>query len=102
MELKEMVIELTKMDIENKLFSNVKGNRNWAIQTKRYINDDGIELKWAYVARYGMMERRGCFSEFLTDIAKYHIRWYKFTYKKDFEEAIKILESDGYEIYWLK
>ena len=102
MELMEMAIGMAKMKRENKLFSNVKGNRNWAIRTERWTNDEGIERKVAYVSRYGMMARRGMFSEFVRVIVKYNIRWYEFTYKKDFEEAIKLLEVDGYSINWLK
>ena len=87
----ETVVSLMKMEIENELGSVVRGNRNWAIKTMVLG-----ELKIAYVGRYGAMKRRGLMGDRIAAIEKYNIRWYKYTYKRDFEKALKMLENDNY------
>ena len=94
----ETVINLMEMEIENELGSVVRGNRNWAIRTEVLGS-----LKIAYVGRYGAMKRRGLMGARIAAIEKYNIRWYKYTYKKDFEKALKMLENDNYyKIGWVK
>lgn len=98
-ELMEMAIELKKMEEENNIMSNVKGNRNWGIKTEIFPKSGD---KYAYIGRYGALRRRGLMSEFIKDIIKYRIRWYEYTYKKDFEEAVTMLENNNYNIRWIQ
>lgn len=100
-ELMEMAINLINMDYENSLYSEVKGNRNWSIRTEHYVIADNEEIKIAYVGRHGALERRHMFSEFIRDIIKYNIRWYNYTYKKDFEKNITRLAENGFYIKWI-
>ena len=89
----EIIAEVIVMDITNKIISKVEGNRNWVIKTEVY---DGKKV--AICNRFGELKRRGHMVELLKTIAKYHIRWYEFTYKKDYMKAIEILKNNGYEI----
>lgn len=100
-ELVEITKNLIIMNYENNLYSEIKGNRNWCIRTEHYITSDGQEIKTAYVGRYGALKRRGLLSEFIRNIGKYHIRWYNFTYKKDFEKNITQLAENEFYIKWL-
>lgn len=100
MEMMEMAVALMEMEEENKVFSKVRGNRNWAIRTERFVNKEGKECKFAYVGRFGALNRANLMSALIVTIAKYNIRWYEFTYKKDFMEALQKLERDGFNIWW--
>ena len=101
MKLISLATELINMDIENKLCSNIKGNRNWCIRTEHYITPNGQEIKKAYVGKFGAFKRRHMLSAFIVDIAKYHIRWYGYTYKRDFEHTMMILAENEYYIHWI-
>jgi hypothetical protein len=98
-ELMEMALEIKKMDEENKIMSVLRGNRNWGIRIE-IMPESGN--KYAYIGRYGTLERRGLLSELISEIVKYHIRWFTYTYKKDFEEAITMLENNNYKIRWIQ
>ena len=98
-ELIKMAVELKKMDEENNIMSIVKGNRNWGIKIE-IIPESGN--KYAYIGRYGALCRRGLMGEFIRNIIKYHIRWFEYTYKKDFEEAVTMLENNNYIIRWVQ
>ena len=100
-ELMKMAIEIIDMETENEIFSNCKGNRNWGIRIEHYMTADGAEIKKAYVGRYGALQRRGLLGAFIKDIGKYHIRWYEYTYKKDFETVITTLAENGFYIKWI-
>lgn len=100
-ELTEMVFNLISMEYENDLYSEIKGNRNWCIRTEHYITSNGQEIKKAYVGRYGALVRRGLLSALIRNIGKYHIRWYEFTYKKDFEKNITRLAENEFSISWI-
>ena len=100
-ELKEMVLNLISMEYENDLYSEIKGNRNWCIRTEHYITPNGQEIKTAYVGKFGALARRGFLSELVSNIGKYHIRWYEFTYKKDFEKNITRLAENEFSIRWI-
>ena len=100
-ELAELAIGVLNMDRESKYFSKVKGNRNWCIRTERLITEEGKTYKSAWMGRYGAMTRHGMMGESLRYICKYNVRWYEFTYKKDFEEMVSLLEADGYRIRWI-
>ncbi len=93
-ELTKIVVELVKMDVENTLGSKVDGRRNWAI---RIENHDGVKV--AYAGGYGRMARRNLLGEYVRIIKKNQIRWFEYTYKKDFKTAVKALEEAGYNIY---
>lgn len=89
--LKNITAEMKQMKIENTLSSKVCGRRNWMI--KVYHKDQS-----ALAFTTGEMVRRWLTSDRLSDIAEYHIRWYTFTYKKDFLQAVKTLEEWGYRV----
>lgn len=93
-DLTEIICGLIDVEIADKLYSKVEGNRNWAIE----VETSKSGRKVATCNRYGVLKRRGYLTAFLTAIAEYHIRWYYFTYKKDYEETKKILENNGYII----
>ena len=93
-ELTKIAVELVKMDVESTLGSKVEGRRNWAI---RIENHDGVKV--AYVGAYGQMRRRNLMSEYIRIIKKYQVRWFEYTYKKDFKAVVKALEEAGYNIY---
>ena len=93
-ELTKIAIELVEMDVVNNLCSKLDGRRNWAIRI-----EEREDRKVAYVGGYGRMADCRMMSAYLKEIAKYHIRWFKYTYKKDFKKAVKVLEDNGYIIY---
>ena len=101
-EFKNIVNNLIEMDIENKLHSNIRGNRNWAIKLEHYYTTNNEEKKIAYVGRYGLMYKRGFLRCYLKEIGLYGIRFYSYTYKKDLEHTItQLLENDFY-IKWIQ
>ena len=77
-----------------KMLSKVKGNRNWGIRVE-------TTNKCVFVGRYGQLANRGLLREYLAIMVKDGIYWLKYTYKKDFEIAVKVFEENGYKIYWL-
>ena len=97
----EMIAGMAVMNIDNKLNSVIKGNRNWVIRKESYVCEDGSIWNHAYISKFGEMKRTGLFNERLKDICKHNIRWYYFTYKKDFLKAVKTLEENGYVVRWL-
>lgn len=100
-ELKTIIEEFVSMETDNKIFSKIRGNRNWGIKTEHYFTPNGQEIKVAYVGKFGTLNRRGMLSAKISDIAKYHIRWYEYTYKKDLEHTIMILAENDYYIKWI-
>ncbi len=74
--------------------SKVEGRRNYTIRME-------MKDKRAYVGGNGAMERRHLTSEYLTYIANHGTCWANYTYKKDFMNAIKALENNGFLIYWI-
>ncbi len=102
MENKEIINDLIRLINDQAIFSKVSGNRNWAIRTKRFVDDKGEECKYAAVGRYGIMEDRHMLDASVNESIEYNIRKYIFTYKKDLEEMIKILKADGYNVYWIR
>lgn len=93
----EMAVGLMKMEVENELMSIVRGNRNWVIKTLDYG-----DMKVAHVGKIGAMRRYGEMGEMISAIVKYNIRWYEYTYKRDFDKTWKMLEDNGYKIYWIQ
>ena len=84
--LTEITAELITMDIMNKVCSKVNGRRNYVIRT-----ENG---KIVFAGGYGTAKRYGWLSEYLTYITEHHVRWYEFTYKKDFDEACALLKRE--------
>lgn len=97
MTLTDMALEMLKMDTENKIFSEIKGRRNYAIRIEEI---DGN--KNCYVGTYGQMKRRGMMGEFIYLIAKFNVRWFIFTYKRDLLKALNVLKHCNYNIIWLQ
>ena len=93
-ELTKIAVEMVKMDVENTLGSKVDGRRNWAIRIEKHG-----EVKVAYVGGFGKMAKRNLMGAYIRTIAKYQIRWFEYTYKKDFKAAVKTLEDTDYVIY---
>ena len=84
----EKILEgLIAMEIAQSAGSKVTGKRNWMIATAN-VNEK-------LIIRYAGTKGAGawCESCFLTDIAKYNYRWFYFTYKKDYEKALKALKE---------
>ena len=94
-ELQIIAKEMVDMEIVNKLGSDVCGRRNWAIRIETRPDNSKI----AFVGGFGQMKRCGFMSEYLNYIAKYHVRWFEFTYKKSFEKTLAILEKAGFKIF---
>ncbi len=94
MDITEMVNGLTKMETTNKYFSKVNGNINWTIRIETGITGK----KYAYAGRAGALRKRGLTSAYIREICERNIRWFDFTYKKDFEEMVELLKVDEYMI----
>lgn len=90
--MKEMMMNLVAMDIENKIGSRVEGRRNWVIRVETLSNGKRIV---SYCGGFGEAVREGWMSASLTKIGKKKIRWYEFTYKKDYMNALSKLADIG-------
>ena len=94
--MKEMLMNLAVMEIENTIGSKVDGRRNWVIRMETW----GEKRVIAYRGGFGKADRGGWLSARLTDIGEKKIRWYEFTYKKDYMAALnKIKEGGAYDWY---
>lgn len=83
------------MLLEEQLFSKVPGRRNWAIRVEH-------KDKIAYVGKFKALADRGFLSPTkLKTIAEKKIRWYEFTYKKDFMPMVFILKCANYDVKFL-
>lgn len=90
-EMLEMLNELVENQIAGKIISKLDGNKNWMIHTE--VRNNKVYIRFA--GRTGQGEIfRSCF---LSDMAKYHYRWFYFTYKKDYKEALALLLANGAE-----
>lgn len=92
MEFEKMIDGLVDMVKEGRDGSNVTTRRNWVIRTE--VWDGKPIILWA--GRYGEAARRGLLSESVSLIVKDRIRWYTFTRKADFEQAMQILQAVGF------
>ena len=95
MELTDIALEVIEAEKEQKLASIVRGRKNYVIRTEM---DNGVT---AYVGTLKALHDKGLKAAFLVDVVKYHIRWFYFTYKKDFMTAVNILEENGCEVIWI-
>lgn len=96
-ELMNIVENLVAMEIENKMNSKVEGRRNWLIRTEVM---NGVKYIM-FCGGYGEGDRRGWLApEMIANIGKYSIRWYTYTYKKDYLEAVKMLKENGYKEFY--
>ena len=82
------------MILKEQLFSKVSGKRNWVIRVEH-------KNKIAYVGRFKALADRGFMSSKVKTIAEKKIRWYEFTYKKDFMPMVFILECANYDVKFL-
>jgi hypothetical protein len=89
MTLTETAKALQNMDRENTLGSKVNGRRNYIIR----VEDN---CKIVFAGMMGEARRRGETAEYIRYIILHHVRWYEFTYKKDFKEALDKLKEMGY------
>ena len=94
--LNEICESLINMEYGNKLWSKIEGNRNWAIKTQTENNK-----MVAYVGRYKVMYNKGYLTYKVKDIVPKKINVYTYTYKKDCQAILKILEKLGFMIEWV-
>jgi hypothetical protein len=87
----EMLMELVGSQVAEKVVSKLDGNKNWMIHTE--VIDGKPRIRFAGRTGQGELYR----SCFVWEIQKYHYRWYYFTYKKDYKEALEALLSLGFE-----
>ena len=92
--MKNILNEMINMEIENALNSRVIGRRNWVIRVQ---NTEDNERYICYAGGFGQANRYGYLSERLSFIAERKVRWYEFTYKKDFLSALEELKKLGYK-----
>lgn len=92
MKLNEVVETLAAVEVADKIVSNTPGRRNWLIRTE--VSRKG-ELVIFYNGAYGRADDLGLLSERISYIAEHKVRWYKFTYKKDYEAALNALRAMG-------
>ena len=93
-ELMETLVGLSVMTIENELGSKVEGRRNWVIRTEKSPATGKLYI--LYSGGYGEASRKGLLQASLSEICKYSVRWYEFTYKADYLEALDKLTKAGY------
>lgn len=86
-------LELLNAEVEQKVFSKLDGRRNWMICTEVYDGKPRIR----YHGTFG--EGEWCTTCYLSEMVDKHYRWFYFTYKKDYKEALKTLHDIGY-ITW--
>lgn len=73
-------------------FSKINGRRNYCIILE-------TNYKNAYMGNYGAMKRRGYLAPIsITYMAKAGICWLYYTYKKDYNDAIKEIQNNNYNI----
>lgn len=92
----EMAMDLIAMQLDEAIISKVDGRRNWVIRVE---NRDGKRVI-TYKGGYGEAVRWGEMSCLLREIGEKKIRWYTFTYKKDYIEALKTLDNLDIKYYW--
>ena len=93
--LSEIMGALLNVKIGMLVFSKVNGNRNWLI---RIEEDEEQGKRIVYAGRYGRGER--FLVESLMYMARHKVNWFEYTYKKDYEEAMQILQENGYKKAW--
>lgn len=92
----DTVMNLFAMDIENNLCSKVRGKRNYSIRLEHRENEN-----IAYVGTWCGMKKHGLLGTVaLSTISEFKIRWFAYTYKKDFMNVINLLEKNNYTICW--
>lgn len=93
--LMNIAMNALAMELENNLFSKVEGRRNWVIRVQT-SSQTGNRFIY-YKGGFGKACRLNCMEAYLRDIANEKIRWYEFTYKKDYLKALEILKECGIE-----
>ena len=87
-EITKMAMNLKLMETENNIVSKVDGRRNWFIRTE--IRNNHLLI---YNCGFGEAKNKGLTSCRLFDIPKYNIRFYTFTYKKNYKKALETLQA---------
>jgi len=95
-ELMRTALELIETEVEGAINSKVDGRRNWVIRVET-INGQRVIT---YCGGYGEALRYGRMSCLLRELGQYKIRWYKFTYKKDYKDALSKLMAAGAVNEW--
>lgn len=85
--MKEMLNELIIAEVDKALVSKIPGRKNWLIATE--VIDGEMSIRYAGPAGRG----EWCTTCTLKEMTKYHYRWYYFTYKKDYDEALKLIKG---------
>ena len=93
-ELHDLAVEMMALSIEERLMSKVDGAKRYAVKVSH-------QSHMAVAGAYGMMKRRNFLTASVKDITKNDIRWYTFSYKKDFLETVHRLEENGYTVFEL-
>lgn len=100
-ELMEMALELATMEVENTMRSKVDGRRNWVIRVETWHTTDGNSKRViTYRGGFGIASDRGYLGCFLREIGERKIRWYEFTYKKDYKAAVEKLLAAGADDFY--
>lgn len=95
------IMEMTLMEVENTLRSKIPGRRNWVIRVEtRHTNDSNSKRVITYRGGFGYAADRGFLECFLREIGERRIRWYEFTYKRDYMAAIAKLTENGVHDFW--
>ncbi len=84
----EMVKKVANNIEEGHLHSKVSGNRNWVICLR---NLNGKRYVWT-ASRFG---NAGRMCDSFADILNYNIKYFFFTYKKDFVKMLRALNESG-------
>jgi len=99
--LVEMAVALTVMEVENTLHSKVDGRRNWVIRVETWTTTDGERKRViTYRGGYGFACDHGFMGCFVREIGERNIRWYTFTYKKDYQAAVNALKIAKAHDFW--
>lgn len=99
--LMEMAVALTAMEVENTLHSKVNGRRNLVIRVETWTTTNGERKRViTYRGSYSFACDRGFMSCFVKEIGEREIRWYTFTYQKDYKAAVDALKAAGAHDFW--
>lgn len=93
----ETAINLLTMELDEAIISKLDGRRNWVIRVETNSNNERII---SYHGSYGEARRWGYLSCMLRELGIRKIRWYKFTYKKDYKAALELLLAIGVKNEW--
>ena len=93
MEILNIATELVEMEKINDIMSILPGKRNWVIRIGVYDGEKTID----YSGTFGNAAKKGYMGAMVKTIIDYKIRWFEYTYKKDFLTALSLLKNLGYK-----